>query len=100
MDILKLLPPHNAMFKKIYILTQWCRKIDWSQSWLPWQLLTPILNCAKHNARGKHVEPHMDLLLQTGTFPAHHCSAIISCPRQFFRLATFLVLASVFFALF
>ena len=46
--------------RKNYILTQWCRKIDGSQSRLPWHLLTPNLNCAKHNARSKHVEPHLE----------------------------------------
>ena len=45
--------------RKNYIPTQWCRKIDGSQSRLPWHLLTPNLNCGKHNARSKHVEPHL-----------------------------------------
>ena len=59
MDILKLLPPHNTMSEKItYIPTQRCRRIYVSQPRLPWHLLTRNLNCAKHNARSKHVEPH------------------------------------------
>ena len=45
--------------RKNYIPTQWCRKIDGSQSQFPWHLLTPNLNCTKHNARSKHVEPHL-----------------------------------------
>ena len=32
---------------------------DGFQSRLPWHLSTQNLNCAKHNARSKHVEPHL-----------------------------------------
>ena len=45
--------------RKNYIPILWCRKIDGSQSRFPWYLLTPNLNCGKHNARSKHVEPHL-----------------------------------------
>ena len=61
--------------RKNYILTEWCRKIDGSHSQLPWHLLTPNLNCAKYNARSKHLEPHLGSSLQAGVL---HCSAIIS----------------------
>ena len=45
--------------QKTYVPTQWCRKIDGSQSRFPWYFLTPNLNWAKHNASNKHVEPHL-----------------------------------------
>ena len=91
MNILKLLPPH---VRKNYIMTQRCRKVDRSQSWFPWQLLRLILDYAKHNARSKHVEPHMDLL-QTGLLPAHHCSAIISLSAAVFTSNSFYGMESV-----
>ena len=58
MDILKLLPPHNTMSKKIIYRLNGVVKFMGLSIRLPWHLLPPNLNCAKHNARSKHGEPH------------------------------------------
>ena len=90
MDILKLLPPHNTMSEKI-IYRQWCRKIDRSQSRLSWYLLTPNLNCAKHDVRSKRVEPHLEFSYARRSISRYHCSAIISLSTAVFYVKPLLL---------
>ena len=88
-DILKHLPPHNAMSEKNYVLTIGVVKLTGRSHGFEGKLLTPILYYAKHNAGSKHMEPHMDLFLQAGVLSAHYCSAIISLFRAVFFMSSY-----------
>ena len=49
------------------------------------------LKCAKHNASSKHVESHIDLLLQAGVLSAHHSSAVTFLSATVFYVKLFLL---------